>query len=345
MSKLVFSYVKFSGRKVNPESFGDREPSYEEICRLYSNHEITVSKADYVTVRIRGIVATMKKGRGEEKFEETLWLSKETYDYAKHILAPTMVYYTAREGVSFSASKGAWMVIGEPEPVKCPPGHGGECVRVETELSSSLGLDPFIIERDFIFKGYKGEHISKGKITGYTYVILAFDKDRKSFLPEEELKKTLLYKNYLSRNEVRNILRSVSKHMRKEWWHVERMREEALASPKVVWRDVAKEFIPAIDAIGAVPDYTVNYVVVDTLEEAFYLLAVLLAPQINSVVRELSPWIGHVQPRFLRYFRIPKYNPGNPIHKEIMRRGRDIYNAGDVTDDKIKAIESLIERI
>jgi hypothetical protein len=76
-------------------------------------------------------------------------------------------------------------------------------------------------------------------------------------------------------------------------------------------------------------------------------MAVLLAPQINAVVRELSPWIGHVQPRFIKYFKIPKYdpNPNNYIHKQLVEIGKEIYNRGDVTEEERKKIEGLVEKL
>jgi hypothetical protein len=74
-------------------------------------------------------------------------------------------------------------------------------------------------------------------------------------------------------------------------------------------------------------------------------MAVLLAPQINAVVRELSPWIGHVQPRFIKYFKIPKYDPKNDIHKQLVEIGKEIYNRGDVTEEERKKIEELVKKL
>jgi len=297
-----------------------------------------VERKDYVAIEIKGIITTsLKKARGKGKeFKETIWISKETYDYAKKVLGPEKVYYAAHEGVSFDVARGTWRVVGEPKQVKCPRGYSGMCVIIETKLSRELGIESFVVEQKFIFKGISGEHIKKGKIDGHVYLVLAYDRAKKRFLTEKELLKTLLYRNYLSKAKVRKVLESASKHMRKERWYVERMREEALAQYKVVWRDVAREFVPAVDTDGAVPDHNVHYVVTDTLEEVYYLMTVLLAPQINAVVQELSPWVGHVQPRFLRYFKIPKYNPSNPVHKDLADRGRSIHQKGYVDSNDLK---------
>ncbi len=340
MEERSFKYIRFKGRKVSPRNFYGREPRYEEIYNLHVNRQIIVESRDYLAIEIEGVIVAR-----EEEFKETIWISKETYNYAKNILKPKEIYYIAHEGVSFDVSRGAWRVIGRPKPVKCPPGYKGECVFIETRLSRELGMGPFIIERKFLFKGISGEHIKKGKIEGCTYVVLAYDRDRGRFLTLNELMESLLYKNYLSKTMVRRVLESTSRHMRREWWYVERMQQEVLAPYKVVWRDVAREFIPAIDLDGSIPDHNVHYIVADTLEEAYYLMAILLAPQVNAVVRELSPWIGHVQPRFIRYFRIPKYNPSNKIHIDLMNKGKDIYQRGFIDDKDLEEIELLIEKL
>jgi hypothetical protein len=85
---------------------------------------------------------------------------------------------------------------------------------------------------------------------------------------------------------------------------------------------------------------------VNSFEEACYLVAVLLAPQINAVVEELSPWVGHVQPRFIKYFKIPKYNPRNEVHGRLAEIGKAIYNGGeDTLKDVLKEIEELVEKL
>ncbi len=337
---MGFKFVRFRGYKLNPENFGGREPHYEEVYELFTNKRILLEKFDYVAIRIKGVIIPSNRS-----FEEAIWLSKETYKYAYNLLAPKNVFYEAHEGASFDVAKGAWRVLGKPEPIGCPPGYR-DCVRVETKLSSKLKIDPFIIEKSFVFKGISGEHIDRGVIKGHEYLIVAYDREKNEFLSFDELQKTLLYRNYLSLKKIRDILeKKVSKHLRKAWWCIERMRSEALSQYKVAWRDVAKEFIPAIIDDGAIPDHNVHYIAVKNFDEASYLLAVLLAPQINAVVRELSPWIGHVQPRFIRYFKIPKYNPRNKIHMELVKIGKEIHNKRSLTSSQISEIENLVEQL
>ncbi|MCE4610913.1 MAG: hypothetical protein F7B17_02955 [Desulfurococcales archaeon] len=52
---------------------------------------------------------------------------------------------------------------------------------------------------------------------------------------------------------------------------------------------MARDFISALVAEGSVQAYIVNivnYVVVDSVDEAYHLMTVLLATQINAAVRE-----------------------------------------------------------
>lgn len=334
MSTPLFRYVRLEGRRLSPEGFGGREPRYEEVYKLYLSSGFRVDSRDYVAIEL---------GSGASR--EVLWLSRGTYERSRGVLGPTRTYYVGHEGVTLTSARGAWLVINEPKPTSCPPGFSGECFLVETRLSRSLGLGPFVIEGNYLFKAVKGSFIEVGYVSKYMYVIIPYDRVRRRFLSEGELRGTLLYRNYLSRGEVVEVLRSVSKHLRREWWYVERMRGEVFSKYKVMWRDVAKEFKVAVDTEGAIPDYTVNYVVVSSEEEANYLMTTLLSPQINEVVKELSPWVGHVQPRFLRYFKIPKYNPQNPIHKALANKGREIRSKKKLSKEDLKEIEELINKL
>jgi len=337
---MEFMFIKFKGYKLNPENFGGREPDYKEVYELFSNGKILLEKNNYVTIRIKGIVIPSNRN-----FEETIWLSKETYLYARNILAPKYVFYEAHEGVTFTAAKGAWLITGDPQSIRCPPGISGECVMIQTKLGEKIGLEPFAVEKKFVFRGLKGEGIEIGYVKKYEYFIAAFDIDKGVFLNEKELKKTLLYRNYLSNPKIIKVLQKVSKHLKKEIWHLERMNKKAISKYKVVWRDVARRFIPAIVTDGSIPSDHVQYIVVNKLEEAYYLLAVFLAPQINAVVKETYAWIGQIRPRFIRYFKIPKFNANNKIHVKLANIGKEIHNKKSVTSSQISEIENLVNQL
>jgi hypothetical protein len=330
-----FKYIKLGGLKLSPEQFGGKEPRINDVYGYVASGSIKVDVKDLVPV---GLV------------DGVHWLSVTTYNYAKNVLAINgheASPYEAHEGASFDVAKGAWLIIGDPISVEPPIGapKNEKYVYVKTVLSEELGLEPFIVEERFIFKCFKGEDVNIGKVGNYRYFLAAYKRDGTP-LTEEELKQTLLWKNYLSNPQVSRILEDVSKHMKKKPWYIERMNRYAIAQYKVVWRDVATEFIPAVEATGAVPDHNVHYVIVDSLDEAYYLMTTLLAPQINAVVRELSPWIGHVQPRFIKYFRIPKYNTNKPVHKRLAEVGKAIYSEGEnALREALKEIESLVERV
>jgi len=266
------------------------------------------------------------------------WLSKEAYDAARGLLGASA--YRGREGVSFGAAKGVWLVEGEPSPADPPPGRRRRgYVLVETRWGRENGVGPFLVEEDFVFRGFLGRDVEVGRVARYRYFLAPYRRDGTPLTPPE-LRKTWLWRSYLSNESVQRALLGASRHGRREWWHIERMRPEAVSRFKVAWRDVADRFVPAVEATGAVPEHSAHYAAVESLEEAYYLLAFLLAPQINAVVREISPWVGHVEPGFLSYFSIPKYRPDCPAHRRLAEAGREIGKGGA---DPEKEIERLVK--
>ncbi|MCC5990281.1 MAG: hypothetical protein LM558_02050 [Thermosphaera sp.] len=322
-----FRYVRLEGLELSPRRFGGREPRVGDVLNLIGAGHVKVIENTLVSVRL---------------IDGVHWLSAETYNRARGVLATSS--YEAHEGATLTSARGAWIIVGEPAPVEPPVGapRGERYVRVETELSRSLGLEPFIVEERFVFRGFKGEDVGVGRVRRYRYFLAAYRRDG-SPLAREELERTLLWSNYIAR--IAGTLGGVSEFMRRELWHIERLSGRSVTQYKVVWRDVAREFIPAVETTGAIPDYTVNYVPVGDLGEACYLLAVLLAPQVNAVVRELSPWIGHVQPRFIKYFKIPRYDPRDGTHKRLAEIGRAVHGRGEATREELKEVEELVNRL
>jgi hypothetical protein len=253
----------------------------------------------------------------------TYWLSKEAYEAARGLLGASA--YRGRVGAGFGAARGVWLVEGEPQPP--PPGAPRRYVLVETRWGRENGLGPFPVEEEFVFRGFLGRDVEVGRVARYRYFLAPYRRDGAP-LPPEELRRTLLWRSYLSNEAVQQALKSSAKYGRREWWHIERMGPKAVARYKVAWRDVADRFIPAVEASGAVPAHTAHYAVAETPEEAYYLLAYLLAPQINAVVREISPWVGHVEPGFLSYFNIPKYRPHCPTHRRLADIGKEVSRRG-----------------
>ena len=78
-------------------------------------------------------------------------------------------------------------------------------------------------------------------------------------------------------------------------------------------------------------EFEKNYIVVN---KGYYFLALLLAPQINAAVKELTPWIKDLQPRFINYFYIGKFNPNNSTHVKLSQLGKEIRERGASQNSK-----------
>jgi len=319
-------------------SFAYVEIRRRRDCRLSSSQE---------EVDLSHVVTCVEPGRNDvvatRLGDHVYWLSNNTYDAARDLLGASA--YRGYEGASFGVAKGVWLVEGEPLSVGPPVGapRDREYVLIETKWGKENGIDPFVVESDFVFKGFLGKYIEIGRVVKYRYFLAPYKKDGTP-LTLSELQKTWLWKNYLSNKSVQQVLRSSSTHAKKEWWHIERMTPKAVKRFKVVWRDVADRFIPAVEATGAVAEHSAHYIAVNTLEEAYYLLAVLLAPQINAVIREISSWVGHVEPNFITYFNIPRYQANCDTHKRLAELGKKIHEEG-VNDEIVKIIQTLVKEL
>lgn len=306
--------------------------AYFEVrgCKAASLEQL----ATCAEVRRTDVVAAVLGGR-------TYWLSKEAYEAAKDLFGTSA--YRGHAGAGFGTARGVWLVEGSPTPAEPPPGapRGRRYVQVQTKWGRENGLGPITVEEDFVFRGFLGRDVEIGRIVNYRHFLAPYRKDGTPLSPEE-LQKTWLWRSYLSNEAVQQALKGSASYGKRGWWHIERMGPRAVAKLKVAWRDVADRFVPAVEATGAVPAHTAHYVVAESHEEAYYLLAFLLAPQINAVIKEISPWVGHVEPGFLSYFRIPKYRPDCPAHRRLADLGREVSKMGADAEAEEK-IEKLIE--
>ena len=53
-----------------------------------------------------------------------------------------------------------------------------------------------------------------------------------------------------------------------------------------------------------------------------------------------------MQPRFIKYFKIPKYTPKNEIHRRLAEIGKAVHSEGEELLKKmLKEIERLVEML
>lgn len=143
------------------------------------------------------------------------------------------------------------------------------------------------------------------------------------------------------------------KEIQRQAFHaVLRVGAYTFAPYKVVWKYIASQFVCAV--IGRVddpflgeklllPNEKVMYVALEREEEAYYLCGVLSSTPVARCVR------GYMNPtsisaHVLGRLRIPAYDPGNPLHREVARLCKEGHGQEDISP-YIREIDGLIGRL
>jgi len=128
-----------------------------------------------------------------------------------------------------------------------------------------------------------------------------------------------------------------------------------LASVKVVWRRMDRRINAAVvepvadPRLGPrpiVPQETCVLVAVDSADEAHYLCAVLNSSLVGFLVASHSVrgGKGFGSPGMLDFLRIRRYDPGNPIHRELALASREAHRAA-ISGDDGSEIQDRIDRL
>lgn len=135
---------------------------------------------------------------------------------------------------------------------------------------------------------------------------------------------------------------------REEFHAVLRVGRYTFQRWKVVWRYIASSFVCAVAGevedpyLGRkllLPNEKVMYVATDSEEEAYYLCGVLSStPAARCVKGYMNP--TSISAHVLGKLRIPKYDGGDPVHREIARLCRE----GHFTED-IEPVLAEIDRL
>jgi hypothetical protein len=128
-----------------------------------------------------------------------------------------------------------------------------------------------------------------------------------------------------------------------------------LAPIKVVWRRMDRRINAAVVESVAhprlglrpvIPQETCVLVAADSADEAHYLCAVLNSPLVGFLVASHSVrgGKGFGSPGMLEFLRIRRYDPGNPIHRELAFASREAHRAA-VSGDDASDTQDRIDRL
>jgi hypothetical protein len=118
---------------------------------------------------------------------------------------------------------------------------------------------------------------------------------------------------------------------------------------KVVWREQSYQMTAAVVGTDAgklvMPDHKLMLVDCNSQSEAHYICALLNSSIIMAVVQAYAVSI-QMDPHILDHIRIPRYDPNNPVHRELAdlsRQAHDIAARGDTA--RLGQVEKKIDEL
>ncbi|MEM4571265.1 MAG: hypothetical protein QXY16_01015 [Nanopusillaceae archaeon] len=86
---------------------------------------------------------------------------------------------------------------------------------------------------------------------------------------------------------------------------------------------------------SVVPDHSIVLLSFDNLDEAYYVCGVLNSSTARTIIASYTYELGQYV-HILEYINIPKYNPDNPIHKQISQLSRKAHEIAKCIYEEVK---------
>jgi len=236
-------------------------------------------------------------------------------------------YYKAHAGVVATPNQVYFLRIEEREPdgtviVTNPPEPGQK--RSVEQVEAKL-------EPDLIYPLLRGRDVKRwcAKFND-RYIVIPHNQKTARPIPENEMKTKLpLTHNYLINYKEELKIRSTYKLFGKDhpFYSIYNVGTYTFAPYKVVWGEMSDSatgkatsfgcaVAGAIDGRPAVPDHTVILIPTDDPEEAYYIAGVLNSAPARAVIASYTIDLRQ-ETHILKYVKIPRFDPGNPIHARI----------------------------
>jgi hypothetical protein len=256
--------------------------------------------------------------------------------------------YEAHEGVNTGGANAVyWVDIVYKRP------DGLVVVRNITE-GAKVKVDEVTepIEPDLLYPLLRGRDVQRWRAEPSAWMIVPQDPgDPTRAYPEQQLQKDYpkTY-GYLKRFEKtlrnRSGYQQILSKREREFYGVMDIGTYTFAPWKVVWREVAHTLdtavAPPFDDKPTVPDHTLILIDCASNEEAHYLCAALNSSPVRLGVQAYI--VLHPDPHILEHFRIPRFDPKNPVHLRLAELSMQAHEAAKAGDEmRLREIEAEID--
>ncbi|MFX0098945.1 MAG: hypothetical protein ACFFCS_05145, partial [Candidatus Hodarchaeota archaeon] len=215
------------------------------------------------------------------------------------------------------------------------------------------------IERDLIYPVIKPRHVKKWEIKGHYYMVIPHKKH--GINNELELKEnfpaTLQYLNFFKKH-LENRASRWFKGGNKPFYSLFGIGPYAFKPCKVVWSSIGYAHSFAVappvkdDFIGTkviIPDNTIGYIPLDTLEEAHYICGILNSGLIEkhfASISTKSKW--GISINMVKRLPIPKFEKNNEMHIKISnfsRKAHDLKKDGNDVTNLEEILDEIVPKV
>jgi methylase of polypeptide subunit release factors len=187
------------------------------------------------------------------------------------------------------------------------------------------------IERDLVYPAIRGKDIQRWEIQPKIYMLVVQDPETRRGYSEKILKKD--YPNtyvYLTKfKEIlleRPLYKKYHEQAKAPFYSQFNISKETFYNYKVVWKAMSNDIIAAVISqiktkIGCkpvIPLHTTSYFATNDESEAHYLCAIINSKPVRDFIKSFSSaGRGFGTPSVMEHVGIPKFDPGNPLHKRL----------------------------
>lgn len=263
----------------------------------------------------------------DKKNRQAGWITlseKNNNDLERYLGKPS---YKARTGV-FTGGANAifWLrILGETKQ------NTVEIENITDRAKNKMKVISTTLEKEFVYPLITGSDISLWGFEYSRYIVVPHTKESKMYpVKNDVINKHPLTKKYFeifkTELENRKGFTSFDRKIHQDYFYtLQRIGDYTFKPYKVAWRYIAKEFTPCvIETVkdkylgekNSIPNEKVIYIGIDSKEEAYYLCGLLSSKTIRNIINSFVVNI-QISPSTINNIKIPKFDTGNPRHKEI----------------------------
>ncbi len=278
--------------------------------------------------------------------------------------------YRGRKGIEPVGAKGVYIL-------KKPKKNNDGTLNIINDMSRQRRKDLKVkgeregnIEETFVYPMLGGRNIQRWKVISNEFILVPHKKDTPYGLDEEilasEAPLTYLWLEYYKEGLLASRIQSGKFFNPKTqpWYRLDNVGDYTFSDFKVIWKEQAKSFAAvAVGKYSSLPDSDLRLfngfdkpVVIDSkvlmlatesMEEAYYITAILNSKSIRDIIDAYSVGLNRGVD-VLKNIRIPKFHKNIDLHSRIVEVSKNIHNiaktGGNVTflEEKLDNLVKLL---